>query len=146
MKRYLADMVYVTMSLFQSRSYLRRMYVDVSNGLLIMQDGAMNNGIWRLPVMNRHFLYDLPLYVIESGSNLLKGIISTMQYTPSSLVTYLYLYWLHSTRIVVRIEGTLKQGQYCSILQENLLPFAAKYYSTPTDVILQQDNCGPHKE
>ena len=46
---------------------------------------------------------------------------------------------------LIRIDGTLNQHKYISILDDYLLLFADTYHSETTDFIFQQDGCGPHK-
>ena len=89
---------------------------------------TLRNRVWRKP-STRHHLNNA-VHTFKSG------YVSISVWAAFSV---------HGRTPLVRIEGTLKKSQYCNILQNHLLPFAAKYYSTPTDVIFQQDNCGPHK-
>ena len=46
---------------------------------------------------------------------------------------------------LVPVEGTLKQKQYISILEANIVPFAIEHYGSISSVTFQQDNCGPHR-
>ena len=45
---------------------------------------------------------------------------------------------------LVLVEGTMKQEQYQSILEANIVPFAIEHYGIISSVTFQQDNCVPH--
>ena len=46
---------------------------------------------------------------------------------------------------LISVEVTLKQEQYKSILEANIVPFAIEHYGSISSVTFQQYNCGPHR-
>lgn len=51
----------------------------------------------------------------------------------------------HGRTPLVQTSGTMNQEKYRSILESSLIPFATEHYGSASEIIFQQDNCGPHR-